>query len=389
MPASSESLWGIESKLGLLRRAAACFLFQQPDAGSATPLSSEDWDQLASLAAEHAVAGLIYWNATQTPALGSLWEHCPPAARAAFREQYYRNVARNTYWRGELGRIAAGLLAHGLQPIVLRGLTFLGPLYHDDGMRSSDDCDLCVRPGERAKVVDLLESLGYEACEGGAHVYGNGRGLVDLHTGFGDEDRLRASGRLHRITAEEVWAEAQVFPTTGGNLLQLSRRDSLLLNALHLLKHDYGRLIWKLDLIQLILQLSAFHTWPGVVARAKAFGLTLPLACAVAYAEGVLPGLGLAETVPHPLPKAVAERLFRWLRQDRDLGGLSFLILAWMTPRATDRVRFLAEALVPRADIRAGMHAEWEGGGQPRTLLADRYRKLPHTFRTLLSMLRA
>lgn len=378
------------SPLLMARWAAALHVHDPSEAPPppSAPWTGEDWADLATLAAPHGVAGLIYWNATRSSCLSPLWDTCPSAVQSSLRDHYYRNLARNLYWRKELSRIAAVFLANGLRPIVLRGLTFMGTLYPDDGMRSSDDCDLCVRPVDHAKTEDLLRRLGYEACQGGAHVYSNGRGFLDLHTGFGDEDRLRNSTRLHQIGAEQVWAEARPFSTSAGELLQLSPRDSLLLNALHLLKHEYSRLIWKFDLVQLMLDLTARAEWPSVVERAEAFRLTLPLACAVAYAEGLLPHRlnGLLESVHHTLPDGVATRLFRWLRQDEDLGGLSFLIMAWMTPHVSDRMRFLAEALVPRPDVRAGMHAEWEGHATPRTLLADRCAKLARTVRTLAAL---
>ncbi len=344
------------------------------------------------MAADHGVAGLIYrnaGNAAPDSPLGALWETCPETVRAAFHEQYCRNIARNLYWREELGRLAAACLAEGLRPIVLRGLTFIGSLYPDEGLRSSEDCDLCVRPRDRAKTVQVLGRLGYEPCEGGAHVYSNGRGFVDLHTGLGGEDRLRTAARLHRIDTERVWAEAQSFSTPGGNLLRLSDRDALLVNALHLLKHEYERLIWKLDLAQLILQLTAERQWPVVVSRAEAFRLTIPLACAGAYAEHLFPQrlAGLLATIPYTLPQPLARRVFHWIREERDLGRLSFLILAWMSPRVTDRVRFLAEAVVPGAEVRAGMRAEWEGYGESRGLVRDRLRKLILTVRSVADLL--
>lgn len=375
----------------ITRWAAALHIEPDRDPPLAALWTGEEWSQVAAVGAAQGVAGLISCNLTRSSRASDLWETCPSPIRDVLREHYVRNLARNLYWREELARLAGAFRSHGLPAIVLRGLTFMGTLYPDDGMRSSDDCDLCVRPGDHAKTETVLHELDYDPCEGGAHVYSNGRGFLDLHTGFADEDRLRSSARLHHIDAEQVWREARPYPTASGELLQLSERDSLLLNSLHLLKHEYNRLIWKLDLLQLILRLTARGEWPAVVARAEAFGLTIPLACVVAYAEGVLPHRlkGLLESVHHTLPNGVAARLFRWLRQDKDLGGLSFFIMAWMTPHVSDRLRFLAEALVPRPDVRAGMHAEWEGRGRPRSLFADRCAKLARTARTLSSLLRS
>lgn len=376
--------------LSFLRWAATCHFDSSSSNPAEPPVTEGEWSHVAEEAEAHSVGGLVYWNLSRLPTDASVKQACPPDVWERLRESYYRNVARNLSLREELGRLAGIFQANGIRPIVLRGLTFVGSLYPDDGLRSSDDCDLVVRPVERDKVHDLLLREGYGLHESGVHVYSKRHMHIDLHTGFGDEDRLRTSARLHRIAAALVWAEARPFSTSGGDLLQLSQRDSLLINALHLLKHDYERLIWKLDLVHLTLRLKASGAWPGVIERAEAFGLTVPLACPVAYGEDLLPGVlqGTLETVRHNLPTGVAKRLFRFLQQDRELGGLSFLILAWMSPRLRDRARFLGEAILPGPGIRAGMRAEWRERGVPKTLLIDRCQKLRRAFQFLIAVLR-
>ncbi|MBI5569642.1 MAG: nucleotidyltransferase family protein [Desulfomonile tiedjei] len=397
MPGSSgtspKPCWGRSSNgrppLVFLRWLASRHLDPSQTPPVPPPATEEEWRDLAAQAGQHSVAGLAYWNLSPFPRDGD--GACPASVRETLRESYHRNIARNLLWREELARLAPAFLNRGLQPIVLRGLTFLGTLYPDDGMRSSDDCDLCVRPAEQAQAHALLLELGYERRLSGVNLYSHGAAHLDLHTGFGDEDRIRSRARLHRIDVEQVWAEATPFPTGGGDLLQLSLRDSLLINALHLLKHDYESLIWKLDLAALMLQLTRRSQWRDVLERAEALGLTIPLACAAAYGEGLLPDLlqGIRDSVKHALPAGAARRLFRFLRQDRALDGLSGLVMVWMIPRIPDRVRFLAETMLPVPGIRAGMREEWKERGTPRSFPADRMAKLLRALRCLIALIRA
>lgn len=393
------SLHESQARLIVLRQLASRHLFPALPPPSPLPPPDREWLHLVALAEAQCVGGLIYWNLQECATAHSphdaswavWWDACPAVGRARLREEYHRNIARNLMWRQELARLVPAFQEAGLHAIVLRGLTLLGSCYPDEGMRSSDDCDLCVRPQDRARAEAVLLQMGYEPCPSGVHLFVKGPLYIDLHTAFGDQDRLASDAGLHRIDAASVWRDARPFPIDGGALLRLSPVDDLLLSALHLLRHEYERLIWKLDLLTMLLRLREPVAWEQVVARAEAFGLTFPLACAIAYGEVLAPQdlRGALATVPITLSPGLARRLFAALRQEQSLEGLSALLRSWMIPRPLDRLRFLAEAFIPASRVRAGMREEWRQAGQPRSFLGDRCVKLVRVARSLGRLLLA
>lgn len=234
-----------------------------------------------------------------------------------------------------------------IEALPLKGLHLAHRVYPSPGLRDMGDIDLLVRRASLREVDGALRRLGYRpehdpqriaAARGGslnAAVYWREEGLpVHLHWHLSNASLPHF---MYSIDMDEVWREAH-----GGAMAPPHLLVSL---CEHALKHSFSTLVHLTD-IELA---SRGADWPLVAETAGRWGLTRAVYYALVLLRDLMgvrsPGLDAVRVGA----LGWAGESFLGLARRRRWDGLSALGLLSMARGAAAKVRFVREALAPRA----------------------------------------
>jgi hypothetical protein len=258
------------------------------DVPPAHETSAEELALVAPLLNASGAGALGWWKLRRTPLAAD-------AAAASLREAYRFQTIRAALHEREVGRVFRLLAAFGLDALLVKGWA-AARVYPESGLRPSGDVDVCVRPTQLARAAEVLKDSGV---------------WVDLHAGFGEEERR---------DFDELFERAQVFRLGASVVRVPCAEDHLRLLCLHLLRHGAWRPLWLCDVS------AALEARPPDFDWAR-FGGRDPrrarwVACALGLARELL-GARVGET---PLARE-SERLPRWL--------VPAVLTQWERPLAT------------------------------------------------------
>jgi hypothetical protein len=267
--------------------------------------------------------------------------------RSTLRRRHQKIAAATLAQGLSLAEILEAFDRCGIPVLVMRGLHSVETIYGDPGARPFEDHDLLVRSGDTRAAAAALGRLGYETAA--PRLFRRGGVLVDLHDDPLGAGRRPSRAALFPIDLDALFARARGGLIAGAPALHPCREDTLLLLAIHLVKHSFDRLIRTADLAHFLARETAI-AWPVVRDRARAWGAERILGWAFAAAAA----LG----VPAPLgPGPARGRLERVLmRRVLDLAPLPWtgdILVALAAPSRLAALRFLADALLPAGEIRA------------------------------------
>jgi len=327
--------------------------FRGPLPGALAALPGEAVPPLLRCIEYHRIDGLAHLALESIGAAGADgW------LRSTLRRRYQKIAAATLAQGLSLAEVLEAFDRRGIPVLVMRGLHSVETIYGDPGARPFEDHDLLVRAGDRGAAIAVLGRLGYE--NPGPELFRRGGVLIDLH-----EDPLGARRRPSRaacfpIDIDALFARARPGMIAGAPALLPSREDTLLLLAIHLVKHSFDRLIRTADLAHFLVRETAI-VWPVVRARSHEWGAARILGWALTAAAA----LGVSTPLdPGPAGGRLEGALMRRVLKLAPLPWTGDLLVALAAPSRIAALRFLADALVPAGEIR---HAGWG-----RTLAAPR-----------------
>lgn len=241
-----------------------------------------------------------------------------------------------------LDKLLAEFRQRDLPLLILKGPA-IAALYERPHLRPSDDLDLMVQEGTWSEVARLLDDLGCKPIDAGVvpkklpardliHVVSSlcGRQLQYVAPcGTCLEIHFRVINYGSPAPIETAWERQRLESMAGLKIPTISREDTLLLQASHMNQHDFGRLIWFVDLARMLRCWNGRIEW-GRIRRHCRRG---PAGRALAYALELLVDLGLG--VPGtPRPEQLAPpdwltgRIHRSLWPKRDIMKLDITALS-------------------------------------------------------------
>ncbi|HMF54757.1 MAG TPA: nucleotidyltransferase family protein [Pyrinomonadaceae bacterium] len=311
-----------------------------------------DWQRLLRTAAGHGVMPLVYMN------LKAACPDLPQKFTDAIENNFYTNSIRNHMLTEELCRVLNLLESNGLAPVTYKGPALAIEIYGDLALRQFNDLDVMIRERDVAAASRLLRALGYRQeweltpaqeaayirydCErlfslGDAHVF------MDIHWDFVrryfplklNQEHLRT--RL--VTVSLGCAQAKTF----------SPEDLLIILCVHACKDLWTKLIWIVDVAELIAARPSLD-WARIMKEAESARAMRML----------LLGLFLARTL---LGADVPEAIFQ-----RAMGDGSVAILA-----ASVRARLFSREEIPASREEFLFHLRLNERFQERAAYAVRY----------------
>lgn len=207
-------------------------------------ISNLNWKKVTEMAYQEGVQGILYRHLKDRDILRP--------ALSLLKDYYLSTAAQNLFNLNALERLEDTLGTEKIEVMTLKGASLLNSVYPVVEMRPMGDLDLMVRPKERERFVNLLYRLGYKKHPLLSNFFKKNRVVIDLHIHALNTDRIANRAGLFPSGMEPVWAKSE--PWTEG--YQWLRRpndiDNLLLLSQHLMKHSFSRLIWLVDIYELL-----------------------------------------------------------------------------------------------------------------------------------------
>jgi hypothetical protein len=242
---------------------------------------------------------------------------------------------RNVALTAELFRLLEGFDQAGVRVLPYKGPVLAGAVYGSVALREFLDLDLLVRRGDVRAAAHVLQIAGYRAklpltpaqeaaVLGSRHelvfVREDGRVVVELQW------RVVPAYFAFELDHERLWDRAEWVQLAGRKVPTLRPEDLLLALCVHGTKHLWDRLVWILDVAELIRARTDLD-WAEVVTMARHLGALRMLGLGLRLATD-LPGASIPPPARDLLIDPVVDRLAiqtweRTLSSSRAPGGIA------------------------------------------------------------------
>jgi hypothetical protein len=308
-----------------------------------------DEGKLLRLAFAERMASILYRDLSVSGLLAEM----EGVHRQALHEEYRRTAAQNLLLTHGVEELAGRLSGRGVPVVLLKGVALLAGTYTDVGLRPMSDADLWVRGGDWPAVVETLGECGYEADARYPHTFRRGTATLDMHTDLLGSDRVR--GRAGMLAAGEGALFDSARPVSIGSqtALRLCRPDEIFYLGLHALKHNVDRLIWLVEIDDLVDKLGDSE-WATLLDRARQMQQELSVYCIAYLADLMLAGRcagRLAEAARHDQPGPRHRRMLQGRATKGSLPMHAPLLFFAARQGRGARASFILETLFPRPAV--------------------------------------
>ena len=257
-------------------------------------LSTTAWQRLRTRSHAEGIDALLFAHATEAGLLPVM----PTDVAETLMATYRTNWIWNRRLRGEQQRIVDAIIARGIDVVLVKGVTLATRYYGEIALRPIGDIDLLVRPEDAADCGRILRTCGYTPLPGRekptqwhalvnrALAYRGSSGItIDLHWALASLPPYVAA-----FPQTEIWNCAESLVPSGPSARRLSTADELRFLCYHYAaQHRGGRLIWLVDIAEILRTLPSTWDWQQFVSDTIARGLATPVAVALDAAQRVLP----------------------------------------------------------------------------------------------------
>lgn len=271
----------------------------------AAGFSADQWGQVVHIAETEGMSALVFHQATQMNGLSA----APSVTTAALADSYRQMLVTNSSLLRAQQAALAILSSNGIQAIPLKGSSLAVRLYGHIGLglRPISDIDLLVQRRDIHRLDKLLRREGYHLMSGRASWMGY---AMLLHADLGYRTPRDAKIEVHwELTHQPVyrmglrtsiaWTRTRTIDLMGNPVLCLDVSDELRFLCLHCtvdhrLARNHAvdpthiRLIWLVDIAQLIRSLPSTWDWPTFVRETITLGLATPVLVALAHCRAYL-----------------------------------------------------------------------------------------------------
>lgn len=224
-------------------------------------------DRLIDMAVREGVAGLLYKNLIRAEVLGYL-EH---QHIEQLQSSYYLTVRFNLKLIYDLNEVLRHLNKKNIKVVLLQGIHLLQQIYKDIGLRPLTDIDLWVLPETRDLVGEVLVGLGFKSDRLYPNTYKKASTIIDINTHILWADRIKSRRMLLQANQTDLFKECRPMDFEEQKAYCLSRVDQIIYLSLHAIKHYAGRLIWLVD-IKNLLKDWRVSDWELLSTRCKELG---------------------------------------------------------------------------------------------------------------------
>jgi hypothetical protein len=309
---------------------------------------SADVDRLIQRTEHEGLAGLLYRSIQKT----DLLERLTHDQKKRLDRFYHHTLLHNLSLLGDLKSILQRLEGEGSPLVLLQGVSLLGEIYEDPGMRPMTDMDLWVLEQNFSEVMAAITELGYRQDPLYPGTFRKGTTTLDVHTHVFWADRIAARRMLLSSSQHPIYDRTRTVHVNGQQARCLDPQDQVLHLGLHALKHRMERLIWLVDIYRLV-QGWGDTDWDALMIRANEFGQERAV-LSVCYLLWALldfrPPDPVLDSVKVNLGWKERKALLRRIRRDRLPIWYPLLIYSGKTS-LRDRLVYLGEHAFPEPQV--------------------------------------
>ena len=306
-------------------------------------------DHLINLAVKEGLAGFLYKSLLKA----GLLEALVPQDKQRLYNNYYLTIRHNLKLIHALNEILEPLCQNDIQVVLMQGISLLQQVYRDIGLRPMTDMDLWVLPPDYPKLTDCLISRGFQRNSLYPDTFIKGEVMLDIHTHIMWADRIRNRELLLGVCQEDIFNNAQVINPAKTAALCLSASDQFLYLSLHALKHNFERLIWLVDVRNLV-SFWGPPAWHGLMQRAEELGQRAILDYMVYLLKNIFCLKLPSEIAPHFdswRPSFFEHKILQKRINGGSIPTWAQLILISTGKSLRERIAFVKETLFPRPKI--------------------------------------
>ena len=307
-----------------------------------------DWDYIFTKSLDEGLSGLVYKSLKQI----AVEDRIPRDVLEDLKEEYYRSFGRNMVLHAATLEVLEAFEDEGIDCIVLPGVSLMD-VYKDPGLRPMEDVDILVRKRDQSKARRTMRNLGYQDSGRYKDVFvKNATIFFDLHTDLMNASRIGARSFALGIKEEDIWSEA--LKRGDGKGAFLSKEDTILYLAAHVLKHSFNRKIWFVDIRRLLESWDI--NWRRLLTRARHFNLEKPLYCSLTYVKEIMDAdipKDVLEEMKHLKFNFLERAVLRSALENRNVDKLGDLLLLFNIEQRGQRFEFLKETYLPRPEVMA------------------------------------
>ncbi len=185
---------------------------------------------------------------------------------------YQETFLINSHYLRFLKELGETLEQQNLKIIILKGASLLKSVYQDIGLRPMEDIDIMVHPANLQDLKNILKTKGFRPDEIYPDTFKKGILHLDLHVDFLSTHRIKSRKGLLNLNLEEIWQRAVPAGEYGPCIYRLSRHDNMIALLSHLLKHGYRRLIWFVDIKEIIEVEGKKNDWQKTLEHCRIAG---------------------------------------------------------------------------------------------------------------------
>jgi hypothetical protein len=323
-----------------------------------------DWDSFLDLAGIHGITSFAYSY------LRRYGVELPPAVETRLRVEFERNAVQCFINAAELVSILDEFSRAMIPVLPYKGVALAASIYGDLAARPAGDLDLLVRREHLVRASEVLVERGFTRL---THIHEDGTPIVQ---GLHEYQFERASdglllelrwkldldhpGFTRNLNMDWLLPNTCEVNFAGARIQQLKPEMTLVVLCMHGSKHGWPRLIWILDVAQLLTSFPSLD-WDEVIRLAGRSGLSKTLALGVILAHRVV-GVKVPENLLHrftsnstisALARDIEQALFEFSSDDpASRTGYKVQLLQY-----GDRIRYLLTLgpLKPNEEDRAAL----------------------------------
>ena len=308
-----------------------------------------DQERLIDMAVSEGVAGLLYKNLKKAGVLGYLaHQHIQQ-----LQSVYYLTVRFNLKLILALKEVLQQLNQKNIKVVLLQGMHLLQKIYTDIGLRPLTDIDLWVLPESRDAVDGVLTRLGFKKDPLYPNIFKKDSTIIDINTHIIWADRLKSRRMLLETNQEDVFRNCQTLDFEGETALGLSQTDQVIYLCLHAIKHYADRLIWLVDLKNLLQGWQAAD-WDLLDASCDELGqkrAVFYIIHLLSQLFGCQAQMNVKESSGISPLNRLERKILEYRLKGRPLPAWSPMVLMTVGKGFYKKIAFIFESLFPRPEI--------------------------------------
>ena len=308
-----------------------------------------DWPVVTQRAFDEGLAPLFYYHCRNV----NMLEAIPESTKKYLARIYAETSLINLHLLREMTELGKGLEKRNIQVIVLKGAALLKTVYRDVALRPMEDIDLMVREEHLNELKNVLAAMGFAQNRLYPDSFAKGILSIDIHSDLLSSHRIRSRQAILDIRPEDAWSSS--IPINGSSsLYRLSLNINLIALSFHLLKHRYDRLIWFVDIAEIIKTYQSMSDWQDLIAYSRRIRADRLLLYTLLLTKRLI-GINVSDEALAALGKeelSPAERYILRLRLMHVRLGTAIDLLWMFQIRGTGKkIRFIRENIFPRREV--------------------------------------